>query len=135
MAALPWKDEYNVNVGVMDTQHRRMADLVNELHTAFRSKRTGKEIRATLSELIAFTRLHFATEEELMLKYSYPGYPAHQAAHKLVLGQMNKLADYLEKNSAISFDTEADESEDWVTKHLLERDAPLGKFLNEKGIF
>lgn len=135
MAALPWKDEYNVNVAAMDRQHRRLADLVDQLHTAFHSNQTGKEIRETLSELIAFARLHFATEEELMLKYAYPDYPAHQAEHKLVLGQMNKLADYLKENSAISFDAEADESEDWVTKHLLERDAPLGKFLNEKGVF
>lgn len=135
MAALPWKDDYDVNVAVMDSQHRRLAELVDQLHTAFRAKQTGKEISATLRELIAFTRLHFATEEELMLKYAYPGYPAHQAEHKMLLGQMNRLAGYLEQNAAISFDSEADVSEDWVTKHLLERDAPLGKFLNEQGVY
>jgi len=70
-----------------------------------------------------------------MLKYAYPDYPAHQAAHKLVLGQMNKFAGCLEDETAISFDVQTDESKDWVTKHLLERDAPLGKFLNDRGVF
>lgn len=70
-----------------------------------------------------------------MLKYAYPDCQAHQAEHKMLLGQMNRLADYLEQNAAISFDSEADVSEDWVTKHLLERDVPLGKFLNEEGVY
>lgn len=135
MAALPWDDKYNVNVAVMDSQHRRLAELVYQLHIALSSGQPREEVRGTLSELIAFTRLHFATEEELMLKYEYPDYPAHLAEHKLVLGQMNKLADSMQVNSAISFNAEADISDDWVGKHLLERDAPLGIFLNEKGVF
>lgn len=134
MAALPWDDKYTVNVAVMDNQHRRLAELVNKLHVALSTEKDLEEVRGVLSELIAFTRLHFATEEELMLKYEYPDYSAHLAEHKLVLGQMNKLADSLQGNSAISFDAEADISDDWIGKHLLERDAPLGKYLNEQGI-
>jgi hemerythrin-like metal-binding protein len=134
MAALPWKDEYNVNVAVMDRQHRRLAELVSKLGAALQAKGARSQASEVLSELIAFTRLHFATEEELMLKYAYPDYQAHQAEHKVVLGQMNKLADQLAQDSGISFDTQADISQDWVTKHLLERDVPLGRFLNKKGI-
>ena len=135
MAALPWDEKYNVNVAVMDSQHRRLADLVHQLHIALSPGQPMEQVRDTMSELIAFTRLHFATEEELMLKYQYPDYAAHLTEHKLVLGQMNKLAGSLQGNSAISFDAEADISDDWVGKHLLERDAPLGKFLNDKGVY
>ena len=88
MAALPWDEKYNVNVAVMDSQHRRLAELVHRLQVALSSGQPLEEIRGTMSELVAFTRLHFATEEELMLKYKYPDYPAHVAEHKLVLGQM-----------------------------------------------
>jgi len=136
MAALPWDDNYNVNVKVMDKQHRRLAELVNNLHVALSAGRAREEVNGTMNELVAFTRLHFATEEELMLKYEYPDYLAHLAEHKMVLGQMNKLADSLQgKNSAILFNVEADISDDWIGKHLLERDAPLGRFLNEKGVY
>lgn len=135
MAALPWDDKYNVNVKVMDSQHRRLAELVNNLHVALSAGRAREEVLGTMSELVAFTRLHFATEEELMLKYEYPDYPAHLAEHKMVLGQMNKLADSLQGNSAVLFNAKADISDDWIGKHLLERDAPLGKFLNEKGVY
>lgn len=135
MTALPWDEKYNVNVAVMDSQHRRLADLVHQLHIALSSGQPMMEVRGTMSELVAFTRLHFATEEELMLKYQYPDYAAHLAEHKMVLGQMNKLADSLQGSSAISFNAEADISDDWVGKHLLERDAPLGKFLNDKGVY
>jgi len=135
MAALPWDEKYNVNVAVMDSQHRRLAALVHQLHIALSPGQPLEQVRDTMSELVAFTRLHFATEEELMLKYRYPDYAAHLAEHKLVLGQMNKLADSIQRSSAISFDAEADISDDWVGKHLLERDAPLGKFLNAKGVY
>jgi hemerythrin-like metal-binding protein len=135
MAALPWKDEYNINVAVIDKQHRRLADLVSQLHQALRSDPSAAASRERLHELIGFARLHFATEEELMLKYEYPDYRAHLAEHKLLLAQLQTLAAAIDENSGVGFRSDADIADDWVSKHLLERDMELGRFLNDCGVF
>ena len=135
MAALPWRDDYNINVAVIDKQHRRLADLVNQLHEALQSDLSAAASRERLHELIAFARLHFATEEELMLKYEYPGYAAHLAEHKLLLAQLQTLAAAIDDNSNVGFRSDADISEDWVSKHLLDRDVELGRYLNSRGVF
>jgi hemerythrin len=38
----PWSDTYSVNIGIIDSQHKVLVDLINELHQAMRT-RTGKE--------------------------------------------------------------------------------------------
>jgi hemerythrin len=135
MAALPWKDEYCVNVSVIDEQHRRLAELVNRLHEAFECDKTGENVFIALNELIGFTRLHFATEEELMLKYEYPDYAAHRMAHKTLLSGLQSLLTTLRDRSPFGFVGGNDINDDWVTKHLLESDVALGNFLNNKGVF
>ncbi|MEA3275381.1 MAG: bacteriohemerythrin [Pseudomonadota bacterium] len=135
MAAIPWKDEYRIDVAVIDQQHRRLAGLVNELHETLESKRSSSELRHILHELIGFTALHFATEEELMLKYEYPGYPEHNREHRMLLGQLHALATAVSDETGVGFNSKADLSDDWVTKHLLESDVQLGRFLNSRGVF
>lgn len=135
MTALAWKEEYRINVAVIDDQHRTLADMVAKLHQALASPAPAKDLRAILQDLIEFTRLHFATEEELMVKHAYPDYQAHRQEHTAVLTQMHALADTLTDEVRVRFDPEKDLADDWVTKHLLASDVPLGKFLNEKGVF
>ena len=135
MAALPWKDEYLINVAAIDDQHRRLAELVNRLHETIESDQPDDDLFAVLNELIGFTRLHFATEEELMLKYEYPDYPVHRAAHKAVLARLQALLATLRDKIPVDFNPKTDINDDWVTNHLLERDVPLGKFLNAKDVF
>jgi hemerythrin len=115
MAALPWNDTYLVNVAVIDDQHRRLADLVNKLHACLDGRQSCSAIYNLLTELVGFTRLHFATEEELMLKYEYPHYPSHRAAHKEVLAQLQALLATVENRIPVDFDPGCDIGEDWIT--------------------
>lgn len=135
MAALPWRDEYLINVAVIDEQHQRLAELVNRLHETFASNQTGEDAFMALNELIGFTRLHFATEEELMIKYEYPDYAAHRIAHKTLLSRLQGLLTTLRDQSPFRIGGSNEIDDDWVTRHLLESDVALGKFLNKKGVF
>jgi hemerythrin len=135
MAALIWKDEYLVNVSVMDKQHRRLAELVGRLHETAESDSAGEDLFIALNELVGFTRLHFATEEELMLKYDFPGYAEHRTAHKELLAGLQALLTTVRDKVSVGFDPGGDINDDWVARHLLERDRDLGKYLNSRGVF
>lgn len=136
MPALPWKEEYNINVAVIDEQHRHLAELAGRVHEVLATNpEGGPEIRQLVDELINFTRTHFTTEEQLMLKHEYPEYEAHRTAHQQVLYRLGTLAKLSDQPMPLATRIDPDATDDWVTSHLLEKDMQLGKFLNEKGVF
>jgi len=64
--AFQWKDAYSVKVAALDNQHKKLFDLVNELHRAMRQGH-GKDIAGDiLLRLIEYTVHHFAGEEKLL---------------------------------------------------------------------
>jgi hemerythrin len=135
MPPLPWKEEYQINVRVIDAQHRRLAALVGEVHDHVAAGRPAETVGEVLDELVRFTRLHFATEEELMLKYGFPHYAEHRAEHKGLLHQLETLRAAQRGSTPVGFGDEGDIGGDWVLQHLLDLDAELGVFLNERGVF
>jgi hemerythrin len=135
MPALPWSQECRINVQVLDAQHRRLAMLVGQLAEQLAANNVTDAAEETLTELLRVTRLHFATEEELMLKYGFPGYAEHRAEHKSLLLELERLLAVERAAPDPESDATTDIAEHWVVQHLLSQDAELGAFLNHRGIY
>lgn len=135
MPTLKWKTEFNVNVRQIDEQHERLAGLVDRLGQAGLDRSDIGAVQRILTELIEFTREHFATEERLMLKHAYPGYSEHKAEHELLLDKLIVLQKEVAGGWRPSFHPERDVSTDWVMLHVNGPDRRLGVFLNGKGVY
>jgi hemerythrin len=135
MPALPWSQDCRINVEVLDAQHRRLATLVGQLSEELAANHETDAAEETLTELLRVTRLHFATEEELMLKYGFPGYAEHRAEHKSLLLELEALLAVERAAREPGGDASTDIAEHWVVQHLLSQDAELGAFLNHRGIY
>ena len=135
MSIIVWRDEFMVNVAAIDTDHRRMSELANELHDAVVSNSEMGVLQERLLALIEFTRMHFAAEEQLMLEHHYPDHPAHKSEHDLLLAHLLEMADALAVGNQPVFTPELDVSSDWVMVHINDHDHNLGKFLNSRGIY
>jgi hemerythrin len=92
------EDDGYLHLGIpeMDTIHAEFAVLVNRLATADRT-----EFAELFPELLAHTRAHFATEEELMRRSNFPGRREHLAEHGRVLGEMERFAERLAAGKTI----------------------------------
>jgi hemerythrin len=88
---LEWKPEYSVGVAKLDTQHRKLFDYVNELEQAMRKGQGRAVLDKILANLSAYTREHFATEEELMRRTGYPAYAQHKAAHETFVKRVREF--------------------------------------------
>ena len=78
MALITWNDVYSVKVKQFDDQHKKLIDLVNQLHDAMKVGKGGQVIGDVLKALIDYTGSHFAAEERLMKLYNYPDYEQHK---------------------------------------------------------
>ena len=90
MAYLHWSNDLDTGIAVIDTQHRRIVDLINELNTA---NETGDPavIKHVLNELVDYTLSHFTFEEELQLKANYPFYKAHKRVHEIFTKRVSEF--------------------------------------------
>ena len=134
MALMTWKEEYNINIKVVDSQHKKLVDLLNQIHDAT-SMGKGREVLAhILNELVAYTKLHFSTEEELFKKFSYPGYLQHKIEHDKLTKQVCEFQDrYSAGRAAISIEI-MQFLRDWLNGHILGTDKRYSEFLLSKGV-
>ncbi len=82
MAYLHWSSDLDTGIDVIDKQHRRIVDYLNELNDANDSGDTSVTNRV-LKQLVDYTLTHFAFEEELQEKANYPFLKAHKRVHEI----------------------------------------------------
>ena len=81
MALLEWRDSFSVGVAALDADHRKLADLINELHQARAEQSSAVPVRSVIERLDAHVREHFAREERLMEKIGFAGLVDHRRHH------------------------------------------------------
>ena len=82
MAYLHWTNDLDTGIKVIDNQHRRIVDYINELHSANESGDPAV-INHVLGELVDYTLSHFSFEEELQERANYPFFKAHKRVHEI----------------------------------------------------
>lgn len=83
MAKFMWTDQLNVGIEVIDQQHRRIVEYINQLDDARSNNYSREEIGFLVNELVDYTISHFGFEESLQEEAGYPFLKAHQKVHEL----------------------------------------------------
>lgn len=65
----------------IERQHQELVDMLNHLNDAVKIRASREDIYRIIDEVIAFTRLHFATEEQIMVRSGYPDIESHKNMH------------------------------------------------------
>ncbi len=130
----PWKDAYSVNIGVVDSQHKVLVNLINELHQAMMAG-TGKEqLGRILSNLIKYTQGHFNAEEGILLSHQYPNFVDHKAEHDRFTQTILDFQDKFQRNE-IGLSIELmDFLKDWLVRHIMGVDKKYVPHLNARGV-
>lgn len=82
MALLIWQDNLDTGIDIIDGQHRRIVDMINQLHAA-QMGHSNAVVGDVIDELVDYTLSHFAFEEELMEEAGYPFSAAHKRVHEI----------------------------------------------------
>lgn len=87
--AIDWQTDFELGIQDIDLQHRLFLNLINRLILSFELPGKEKQQAALLTELSAYARFHFVSEESIMLLEGYPGYAEHKQAHLQLLDQLS----------------------------------------------
>ena len=134
MTRLSWNHACAVGVRAMDEQHAIIMETLNEIRLALVRGRSREHLSDTLARLIEFTRMHFASEEQLLEKENFPGVSEHRDAHQKLLSQIQETALRAQHNDAIHITSMLQFLRDWYMTHIEDFDRHYGVWLNARGI-
>ncbi|MDR2598643.1 MAG: bacteriohemerythrin, partial [Oscillospiraceae bacterium] len=77
-----WSDELATGNVMIDTQHKQLIKMVNDLMEACKSGHGRAKLSSTMQFLIDYTIKHFADEEKLQHQHSYPDFANHRKLHE-----------------------------------------------------
>ncbi|HVO74384.1 MAG TPA: bacteriohemerythrin [Ignavibacteriaceae bacterium] len=118
MELISWSEKYSVNNNLIDSQHKKLVGLINQLHAAMKESK-GKEIlQKILGELILYTKDHFSTEERMMSAAKFPGFAEHKKEHDGLTAKVLDLQKkYGEGSSSLTIDI-MNFLKSWLINHI-----------------
>lgn len=125
----PWKPEYSVHHPDIDRQHQRLAALVNELHVAMAEGKGRQVVDHVMTELVDYTKNHFAYEERQMERAGFPEVAQHKQLHHKLLQQVGEYVKEWTEQQSINVVEFSSFVKDWLLKHIGENDRPLAAYL------
>lgn len=134
MSLMIWGPMFEVGVQQIDTQHRKLFDLANELADAVREGKGALPLGKILNELTTYTQIHFAAEEQLMSQHGYPATAEHKACHQELTKRVAEFKRALQAGDVAIVDDALQFFTAWLSKHIMEIDKAFAKALKQKGI-
>lgn len=129
MNFIEWNSNYSVGVDIIDSQHKMLVDIVNEISEALRQNKTKDEVSYICEKLLNFVTIHFKTEEDIMIEKDYEDYTIHRYEHEKLIDEMKRLIeDYKQGNVFISQNL-IHYFRQWLIEHIMAKDKKLSGFL------
>lgn len=134
MAFINWSEKLSVKVEIIDEQHKVLIAIINDLQEAMQAGKGKDVIENVLSRLIDYVKMHFGTEEKLMVKYAYPDQAYHKGEHFALTSQVGQLYLKVQAGKMIVTIETMDFLKNWLNNHILKTDVKFGEFLISKGV-
>lgn len=137
---LVWREEWCLGIEALDTDHRELVRLLNQLLRAQAAPprqagpgqarrgddRPGQGQITALAGLIKHLRAHFHREEDLMAAIDYADLEAHRADHEMQTAELMDLCRHLEGSGAEHLSAESLEwIKRWCFDHFITEDRRL----------
>jgi len=126
-----WTNNMKVGDALIDTQHKELIKMTNELLVACYYGQPPDKLQTMLMEIANDSVQHFIDEEQLMLTVEYPGYKEHKKIHDGFLDIVNAALEQV-KTQGPSADLISEITKtvgDWVVIHIVQADVKIHPYI------
>ena len=128
MLHIDWTDDYRIDGGTIDDEHRTLLGLANRVFALTSARGQLAEVIDLVQALFRYIETHFEHEEELMAEVNYPDMVSHIVKHRTITRRLTeslrsqqdieRIGQYMQHIML-----------DWVVRHILAEDMAFGRFL------
>ncbi|CAK0750153.1 putative Bacteriohemerythrin [Azospirillaceae bacterium] len=120
-----WNDSMSVGHPQIDSEHKRLIDMLNRLRVAVDMGYGEELIEIILCDLSEYCCYHFSHEEREMMQLRYSDYLRHKSLHDTLISKLDSLVYKFEAHrEKISLEV-IDFLGDWLFNHILIEDRKL----------
>lgn len=122
LAYFEWTEDLCVNEPLVDTQHKHLFELAEALFDAMKAGAGRTVLKETLRELLEYTVVHFAAEEQLIAQRQYPGEEAHRREHEALTARVQVIHDKFIAGTATTTIELMQFLREWLQGHIANED-------------
>ena len=125
--AYTWNSSLETGHPLIDSQHKELIKMVNELFEECQQGRAADQINKTVDFLLAYTKRHFSEEEGLQQQSGYPDYANHSQLHQTFIKNLLELATELKQTgpTPTMINKIIRGVGDWLVNHIQQQDAKI----------
>jgi hemerythrin len=115
-----WSSTFSVGIKLIDDQHKGLLNLVNDLfnHVSGDDASERAYFQKVIQTAVNYVKVHFATEEKIMIATKFPGYLEHKKAHDtFVLTVVDNIRDF-EAGKKFTLSGFTKFLKEWVLTHI-----------------
>ena len=130
---IKWSGTYCLGINIIDDQHKKILDFAKDL-LANATKKLDEEriyFKGIIGQVVDYIKIHFATEEGIMLATRFPGYEEHKKAHEdFILTVVRSIKDY-ESGNRMALCNFSNYTKKWVLSHITTTDIKYIEYFKE----
>jgi len=126
---LTWQPEHNIGIDEADRQHKKMLDMMNEVHILSAQNHSSQSINQALDVLISYTEVHFEWEETFFDGYQYPKSEEHKRHHASLIQELRDHQKKIAVGNQKAIDDELSQLNDWLLEHIKHSDRDYASYL------
>ena len=126
--------KYRTGIGHIDAQHEGLFQLLSELKQMAISNQDKDALLNLFEVFLKNVKIHFSTEEQLLLENDYPGYFKQRSDHTAMLEYFEQAKSRLGVLSPEAAVALFEQHYETLEKHCAGADLAYGEFLSDKGI-
>jgi glucose-1-phosphate adenylyltransferase len=128
---IAWNDSLKLGNETIDCQHKKMFDMADELIGACLAGSAAEKLRELLNFLSEYIGNHCGNEENLLLRYGYPGYGEHKQLHEdliFIIGVLQYKFSENESSEKLAGDI-TNVLVRMITEHIRHEDKRIARFI------
>ena len=131
MLTIEWSEEYGVDGGAIDAEHKTLIAMANRLFAVANPSSELEEVIELVHQLFSYVDTHFQHEEEFMAEVGYPDLAGHMAKHRRISKRLAEVI-RLQKNLFQINQYLQHLVLDWVLQHIQGEDKKIKVFLDQQ---
>ncbi|MBE9536742.1 MAG: hemerythrin family protein [Proteobacteria bacterium] len=123
MPLIEWDDsKLSVGIELIDTQHKKWVDIMNELDEAILSMKGQKVLEKIFAEMVDYVHYHFAEEEKLMEEGAYASLDEHKRMHSIFREHIKKYQKGFQSGDLVLCSQVMSTLKSWLQGHIMVED-------------
>jgi hemerythrin len=118
---ITWSSTFSVGIKIIDDQLKGLLNLVNDLfnHVTGNEAEEQAYFAKVIQQAVQYVKVHFMTEEKIMIHTKFPGYAEHKKAHDaFVLAVVDNVKNFRSASKKLALMDFTKFLKEWILTHI-----------------